>query len=85
MVIVGGDGHDRHALTARECDILRLLPVEGTNRAIGERLGLEPASVQSVICDLMSKRDRRRAGLISYAYALGLVTQTAVEVMERDD
>lgn len=87
MVIVGAGGHAPHSFTPREWEVLGSLAVErsGTNRAVAKSLGVEPATVNSVIRDLMKKLGRRRAGLIAYAYALGLVTETAVETAERDD
>ena len=47
--------HDRQALTARECEILRLVATGATNKAIAERLVLSDKTVARHVSNIFGK------------------------------
>lgn len=67
-------GDTRHALTAREIDVLRLIARGATNREIAERLFLSEGTVKNHISRILSRaglRDRTQAAI--YARDRGLL------------
>ena len=70
-------------LTARQREVLRLL-VEGlSNREIGERLYLSPATVKDYLDDLMEKTGiHSRTALVAQASRLGIVVSDADRVKD---
>ncbi|HEU0113662.1 MAG TPA: helix-turn-helix transcriptional regulator, partial [Thermomicrobiales bacterium] len=56
-------------LTPREIDVLRLLAAGQSNREIGERLFISPATVARHLANLYAKLDvRSRAQAVAYAH-----------------
>lgn len=65
---------DRHGLSAREIDVLRLLGGGGTNQEIAEQLFISPRTVQTHVANILSKLGvASRAAAASLAVREGLV------------
>jgi DNA-binding NarL/FixJ family response regulator len=66
--------HDRQPLTARECEILRLVATGATNKAIAERLILSDKTVARHVSNIFGKLGvSSRAAATAYAYQNQLV------------
>ena len=66
--------HDRQPLTARECEILRLVATGATNKAIAERLILSDKTVARHVSNIFGKLGvSSRAAATAYAYEHQLV------------
>lgn len=62
-------------LSERELEVLKLIVKELTNHEIAERLFLSPYTVETHRKNLLSKASvRNTAGLVSFAYKMGIVT-----------
>jgi|GEM_PF-1316507 len=66
--------HDRQPLTARECEILRLVATGATNKAIAERLILSDKTVARHVSNIFGKLGvSSRSAPTAYAYENQLV------------
>ena len=66
--------HDRQPLTARECEILRLVATGATNKAIAERLILSDKTVARHMSNIFGKLGvSSRSAATAYAYEHQLV------------
>jgi DNA-binding NarL/FixJ family response regulator len=67
-VVAALRGRDKHHLTVREVDVLRLLAEGLTSKEIGTRLGMSPKTVEGHRAAIMVKLDIHSvAGLVKYA------------------
>jgi DNA-binding CsgD family transcriptional regulator len=69
-----GRADDRHGLTARELEVLRLVAAGDTNRAIAAKLVLSERTVDRHVSNIFAKLGASsRTGATAYAYRHGLV------------
>jgi DNA-binding NarL/FixJ family response regulator len=71
---IAGPLADRQPLTARECEILRLVATGATNKAIAERLILSDKTVARHVSNIFGKLGvSSRSAATAYAYENQLV------------
>lgn len=67
-------GEQRHGLTPRELEVIRLLAGGGTNRAIARELGVSERTVDRHVSNIFTKLElSSRAAATAFAYEHGLV------------
>ena len=66
-----------HDLTARECEVLRLISHGLSNPEIAQRLFVSEATVKTHVNNILAKTDLRdRAQAVAYAFRYGLTEET---------
>ena len=65
---------ERHPLTSRECQVLRLIAAGKTNKAIARELSLSERTIDRHVSNILTKLDlSSRSAATAYAYQHNLI------------